>query len=198
MFDTNRNDFKISAQNQVVRGCTTDVTDGMDLCRAQGDRCVKCSGDNCNFDSDTVFSFMTCITCNSSLDEACAWGIEPNPTNSVRCVDRLPLGTFETCYVHTDRITNRIDRGCRSSTEVACPSDQCAECTGFDCNNQNVVIQSCVQCRSSIFEESTCSEGEYSNQIPATPCTASLQPFETRGCYITTHNGNLLIHIYLH
>lgn len=135
------------------------------------------------------------MSCRSTTDdESCPWGLEPDNTNTMRCTDNLPLGTPESCYLRINSETNTVERGCTYTDGANCASGQCDECSTNNCNFKNAILQSCIKCRSSTFGQSSCSEEGTDIQIPETLCNLAFQPFATRGCYVTRHNGNFSIY----
>lgn len=165
------------------RGCQSDKTAGMELCKSLGQKCQLCDAtiSGCNKHPTVRPARDACIKCNNK--DACAWGhLEQNAT---RCTDDIIFPNAESCftYIHDDGV---VTRGCTLENETLCDSNEigCVQCTGRGCNNHNVVTQNCKRCLSDKAGEESCAFESPANNLTV-QCTQThhILEYEDRGCY---------------
>ncbi|GAB0091248.1 proprotein convertase subtilisin/kexin type 5 [Sergentomyia squamirostris] len=174
------------------RGCVSDPTEyqSRKVCLQEGDRCVKCSGTECNNQPPTTTSTLSCVQCEPS-DPECS---DPVEGSSQLCTHQVPLGRQDLCYTYNLGDGN-AQRGCLfdPSTPTVyrnqCTSNNrnCQTCSTPDCNAIHTLNTiECITC-----DESVDPDCRYLvNQHEAQLCPSG--PLDATGCYRYESNNNVI------
>ncbi|GAB0091250.1 hypothetical protein DMENIID0001_060680 [Sergentomyia squamirostris] len=171
--------FSVLVQDNIHRGCLSDGSPGVQHCIEAGDKCLVCSGQNCNSVPAYREASLHCVKCSHD-DPACEWAYGSN--SGTKCEGTVGLGEDESCYIlQTD---DGIVRGCALEDPQICDSSEsdCEFCGSGGCNNKAMTRQVCYQCRSDREGEETCAQ--QAEGLNATVCEAIDTTYDARGCYI--------------
>lgn len=166
---------------EIILGCTTNLKDELllKLCDANGDECKTCYGINCNSES----SFKSCLQCSAS-----DWFCGANPQNAKVEICKEYRGK---CFTTIGNNDNRVARGClpaeNTKLYVGCMKnpDRCKVCINSDencCNNETVVIETCVDCESNSTDAMCKTQPNLHKNKLCNPFTMSTN--QQRGCYL--------------
>lgn len=169
----------------VKRGCIGDTVIPVSENCANDDRCQRCDeGSGCN---NRVFSFETCIVCDSKLNDSCR-------TMDVEIVEECELKSTQMgCYHFISQTDNDVRRGCMSnlkSDEIEkCRTNgtECKMCIGNNCN-QKLTFETCHICDSAddknCISDLTQMETSVCKQYNDVCFTHIGQNIVTRGCLL--------------
>lgn len=173
------------------RGCSSDRTDNKEKCNLLDKKCGFCHANNrngCNNEPmKTSTQLLSCVNCKGFYNESCAWG--HTIIDAKFC--RLGIVWFpdkESCYLNVNRKEKIVTRGCTlDKAHNVCTfnneTQYCEKCTEHGCNNQNVVIQRCLVCNSSIEGQENCTK-KYAYDFSGKCDSKTTYGYEERGCYV--------------
>ncbi|XP_055309594.1 uncharacterized protein LOC129573250 [Sitodiplosis mosellana] len=187
-------------EHNMHRGCLTDWKESRLFCLKRPHMCVTCSENGCNNRTLVIEPTSKCHQCKDSTN--CTFGLV-NQDTIVNCNMPVIFGAEESCYTRSFS-DGSVERGCTLDAAVGDPDwckdiDECNECKGHGCNNENIQFSFCLQCHST--DDIDCknpANGTETFNVKCVPIhnnssvtdnavkTAIYDPysFTERGCYI--------------
>lgn len=146
----------------------------MALCKANGNECKTCRGENCNSES----AFSKCIQCSSIYDSNC--GENPMSTATVTCTEYN-----DECFTHIGKV--ELLRGCLNNQKptfiekVRRDPRKFSTCNTNDgtCNNHPIKIEMCNECFTKNGDDCLNNPDLYKDRI----CN-EMDSTEEQGCYV--------------
>lgn len=139
--------------------------------------CTLCHSNNCNGHSlNSNFSSRKCMNCDSKNDSKCIKELDPNYSKVCKNDD-------DQCFTHIG--TFIITRGCLSDQSSdfmeICQNDaeKCSICDENNCNNDNIVLETCINCDSTNDEKCQQKLDPYKGKICST-----LNSNDALGCFL--------------
>lgn len=174
----------------MTRGCASDNDAAKEHCDSLGTTgcryCDAATANGCNSMAAMIASSLSCIQCTAA--EECKWG-QP-AAKATACTALIPFTSTEQCY--TSSVGDVVVRGCslEATPEQCTTPTSCTYCAGAGCNGQNVVTQSCLNCKTNEEGQNDCREAG-STQYSAVCKANELLEYADRGCY-TRNDGTVL------
>jgi hypothetical protein len=128
----------------------SDDNENVATCQSAGALCTQCSEEFCN--SQGGYSNIECLSCSSIHDPSCGYFLPLNrPMSTHTCADLINRDNFCVSFKNG----SSYHRGCLSDFQqisvASCMArDDCEICDDNYCNNEQLVIESCYQCDSSV------------------------------------------------
>lgn len=136
----------------------------------------KCNGHSLKLDNPT----KKCMVCDSKDDATCVSELTAKHSKECKNAD-------DQCFTHIEQ--SNIKRGCLSGQSSDFPSicqkngEKCSICKENDCNNQKIVLETCIDCDSANDEKCQQKLNSHKGKICST-----LTSKESLGCFLSTVN----------
>lgn len=147
-----------------------------------------CDTNACNNQAAVAKPTLSCVKCADT--ERCAWGY--NTTIAEDCMATVLFPQTESCFTAVQNDNKTVSRGCTLDEQhhKCANSMDCKKCSTPGCNHDNVIQQSCYQCRS--FLDASCYGRD--NGVPSVfvdLCADSAYPPEDKGCYTKIYESKI-------
>ncbi|XP_031624689.1 prestalk protein-like isoform X2 [Contarinia nasturtii] len=160
----------------VRRGCVSDITESPNEDGINITDCELCIGWNCN----SRTTVKRCLICDTGTDNnQCA-------INAVSNYSQICTNPNDHCYIYIGE--HQISRGCVSESDELFKECQqnpkkCSICTTDNCNNKNIMVETCASCDSRNNEQCHLEPTRYANKI-----CSEIQTTDRLGCYLRVND----------
>lgn len=171
--------FLFIQDGTTYRGCASSLAN----CDSSK-KCILCDSSNCNgqsLNSNASNSFKTnteCMHCDSKTDSKCIKDLHAS-------LSKVCKNDDDQCFTHIGRFS--IMRGCLSDQNADfvenCQNDdeKCSLCNEKNCNNENILLETCIGCNSTIDEKCAQHLASYKGKICNT-----IDSNDTLGCFLSS------------